>query len=307
MSDIQPLPAASHPYAVRLYLTFGSDSEINLADESARLPFASGLVVQVTEDWLPGTEKARYWRRLIVDLLAFDRASEADRVGMIFAQAMLWMAISNNVSLKFNRLFGQLPYEVYNRTRSGGLSGYAEGVAFWRLDIGKAVADAESAYARGSTLNNTTHTSMQFYASSRMEASPTAKLLWLITALEALSTQREYEGAIVEALNEASQFVKGHEALANEDMQVVRESLANRIMELRRESVRQAIKRLVKEWVSDADAPTLRFIDEVYGKRSKLLHEGVELEEIQADIVRLERILRTIYQSMLGLPLEKPM
>ena len=47
----------------------------------------------------------------------------------------------------------------------------------------------------------------------------------------------------------------------------------------------------------------LGFVDEAYGVRSKILHEGLRAPELSTMTQRLEDIIRQIYASMFELPL----
>lgn len=122
-----------------------------------------------------------------------------------------------------------------------------------------------------------------------------------MTALEALSSQHEYGDAVATVLNELAHDLRSHPKLAGADNDRLRESLAGRILQLRRESVRQAIQRTVKASIQSTE--DAKFIDDVYGLRSRILHEGHIGNTLHAESHRIEGILRRMYAAALGLDL----
>jgi len=125
-----------------------------------------------------------------------------------------------------------------------------------------------------------------------------------MTALEALSLQRDYGEELAGILADLASQLEASPLLAGADKATLRSSLSSRMKQLRQESVRQAIIRTVKDYVDDCDVT--RFIDEAYGVRSKILHEGVKAPELHALTHQVEDVMRQIYSAMLGLPLDRP-
>src|SRR5260221_10048078 len=137
---------------------------------------------------------------------------------------------------------------------------------------------------------------MEFYASARSESTERACFIGLMTALEALSVQRDYGDEIAALLADLSTELEGLPLLAGEEKASLRSSLSSRLRQLRQESVRQAIIRTVKDHINDPD--TIRFVDEAYGVRSKILHEGLRAPELHIFTQRLEEIMRQLYSAM---------
>ena len=163
---------------------------------------------------------------------------------------------------------------------------------------------AEKAFRLGQDISPHILTSLEFYASARMETTDRARFIGLMTALEALSVQYDYGDDIGSLLTELASRLEESPLLQGDDKASLRSSLSGRLKGLRQESVRQAIVRAVREHMNDKE--TFRFVDEAYGVRSKILHEGLRAAELTNLTHRLEDVLRTIYSSILGLPLGRP-
>ena len=239
-----------------------------------------------------------------------------DELPDFWESAVLWVAASKRVTIAFEKWTGDYPFAVRDRTRSDGVSGRAEGRAVFTVKPraeGRAVFTvkpeefstvAGEAYRLGKDVGPHVLTSMEFYAASRMESTERARFIGLMTALEALSVQRDYGDEIAEVLANLATQLEGSPSLAGDDRALLRSSLSSRLKQLRQESVRQAILRTTKEFISDRK--TIRFIDEAYGVRSKILHEGMRAPELHVLTHRVEDIMRQIYSAMLGLPLDRP-
>jgi hypothetical protein len=145
---------------------------------------------------------------------------------------------------------------------------------------------------------------MSFFASARLETTEQARFIGLMTALEALSEQQDYGEDIGSMLTKLALQLETDPLLAGDEKSQLRSSLSSRIKQLRQESVRQAILRTVRQHISDKD--TIKWVDNAYGIRSKILHEGLIIPDLHLLTNRLEGVLRQIYASMFNLPLSVP-
>lgn len=138
-----------------------------------------------------------------------------------------------------------------------------------------------------------------------MEATDRARFIALVIALESLAVQRELTdvvpclAALIDGLT--TQLEKS-ECLAVAEHESLRTSLSSRLKGLRRESVRQAILRTLREHITDKD--TIKFVDNAYGIRSIILHEGFREPKLNEITQRLGEVMRQIYSSLLGLPVD---
>jgi hypothetical protein len=145
---------------------------------------------------------------------------------------------------------------------------------------------------------------MELFTSARLEMSERARFITLVTALEALSVQVEYGDEVMTALDAAARCLIASKELAGVDKDQLQASLIGRIKHLRKESVRQAILRTVGEHVKDR--ATMAMIDEAYGGRSKMLHEGLRVANLHELTTTVESVLRHVYASLVGLTLVRP-
>ena len=299
-----PLPETTHPYAVRVSLQLGSNVELDLSEDEIRLPFANDSSIRIVKEAANPREEAVFIKRISVDLEAFSSACEAERAGKILAVSILWVAASKRVTMAFEKWTGDYPFAVQDRTRSSGFSVRAEGRGFSTVKPEEFSTIAGEAFKLGKDFGPHVLASMEFYASARMESTERARFIGLMTALEALSVQRDYGDELAGVLEELATQLESSPVLAGTDKATLRTSLSGRLKQLRQESVRQAIKRTVMDYVGDRE--TVRFIDEAYGVRSKILHEGMRAPELYALTHRVEDVMRQIYSAMLDLPLDRP-
>lgn len=299
-----PLPETTHPYAVRVSLQLGSNVELDLNEDEIRLPFAQTSTIRIAKELANPREQAVFIKRITIDLEAFSSACEAERAGKILVVSILWVAASKRVTIAFEKWTGDYPFAVRDRTRPPGFSIRAEGRAHSTVRPDEFSRIAGGAFELGRDFGPHVLTSMEFYASARMESSERARFIGLMTALEALSVQRDYEDEVGGVLEELATQLEASPIFAGTDKAALRASLLGRLKQLRQESVRQAIKRTVVDYLGDRE--TARFIDEAYGVRSKILHEGMRAPELYALTHRVEDVMRRIYSAMLSLPLDRP-
>ena len=303
-TDPAPLPKTTHPYAVRVSLTLGSNLELNLSEDDVRLPFADNYTLRVVKEHANPREEAIFHKRITVYLEAFPSACQAERAGKLLALSLLWVAASKRVAIRFERWAGDFPFAVRDRNQCAGPEWRAEGRVHSNISPEEFSSIAGEAYRGEKDFTPNVLTSMEFYASARMESTEQARFIGLMTALEALSVQLDYNDEIGTMLDELASRLEDSSLLAGEENASLRSSLSDRLRKLRQESVRQAIIRVVKEHIKEPD--TIRFVDEAYRIRSKILHEGLRSPELHALTNRLEDVMRQIYSAILGLPLDRP-
>lgn len=299
-----PLPESSHPYAVRVSLRLGSNVELGLTEDEVLLPFADDYTLRVVQEHVNPREQVIFLKRITVHLEAFSSACEAERAGKLLAIAVLWVAASKRVTIDFERRTGDFPFAIRDRTQSSGISMRAEGRVHANVSPEEFSSIAGEAFKLGRDFPQHVLTSMEFYASARMESTERARFIGLMTSLEALSVQHDHGDEVAGLLGNLASQLEGSSLLAGDEKASLRNSLSSGLRQLRRESVRQAIIRTVTEHIGERD--TLRFIDEAYKIRSKILHEGIRTPDLHTLTHRLEDVMRQIYSAMLGLPLNRP-
>jgi hypothetical protein len=145
------------------------------------------------------------------------------------------------------------------------------------------------AFAQTKPLDSKTALSVELFVSSFFEASPRAQLLAMLSAVEALAEQELQGGKILAVVNES--IVRAKMLPEGPSKQ----TLLSRLGELRRESISASCRRLISSLLSPQDAE--RFT-EIYGARSKLLHEGSLPKG--ADLAAMVRDLEDITARFLG-------
>jgi hypothetical protein len=286
----------THPYGLRADLLLGSNIELSMPE----IEVSHGLgefTLRLCAANTNAREQANNLKRVTATLEAFSSPSEAERVGRWFAASLLWVAVSKRVTLTFERWYGDEPVALFERDRSPGFSVRAEGRAFWPVSTDEFCSLAEQLFRSQPEVSTDLLVSMQFYAAARLEVTQIARFVTLMTALEALSVQRDYGDQVAAVLDSLALELDAHESLAGDAQTSLRQSLMGRMRQLRQESVRQAILRTVKTYSEGGEV--VRFIDEAYGVRSKILHEGARVANLDDLIQRTESIIRSLYSRRL--------
>jgi hypothetical protein len=298
------LPEQTYPYSVRMHLLFGSNVELVLNEESIRIPFAGACTLQLTKESGSAREEANFHTRAAIDLDAFPSAGEAERAGRLLTASLLWVAAFKRVTIGFRKRTGDYPFAIRDRTLAAGISVEGEGRAFYKVTPEEIAAIAEQAYSAGSDISQAVLISMEFFAAARLEATDRARFISLMTALEALAVQKDLGDEIGGILNTLAEQLESAPRLQGPEDERLRASLSGRLRQLRQESVRQAILRTTREHIQDREAE--QFVDNAYGIRSKMLHEGHRVAELHTLEAPLEAILVRLYSSIMGLPLRLP-
>ena len=220
---------------------------------------------------------------------ATDTASDAEKLGLRLAYAILAVAIDRSWGVSLSWPDQPLPCRVIDRTASKGLTAQGFGSVTSHADTQSFVAAIDTAFEN--EVPYKVLLSMELCASSRSENDNRAKLIMLVSAFEALATQNdlstELESLIVR--------LKDDVTTAKLD-QSLESSLLGQIDNLRRESVSRAIQRFMKEMGFD-DRET-KFVGSAYSARSKVVHEGRRVPELDAMVNQLDHILRQIYERL---------
>lgn len=315
------LSEETHPYSVQMQLVFGSDIELILDENDIRLPFAGQYTLHIIREHTPAREEIKGKTRIAISLDAFTSACEAESAGQLLTTSLLWFAAHERVTIGFRKfahervtngcrngcrksdLFEICDFEICdNRTQSSGLRIEAEAGTFCKVTPDNLASVAGQAFEAQIDISPSVLISMKFFASAKLEENQRSRFIGLITALEALAEQRDYGDEIKQIVSDMADDLESHPILQGSDKDSLRASLSGRIRSLYKESVRQAIRRTVKEHIKDSEE-TLKFIEQVYGLRSKMLHEGSQdIAEISFD--QLETVLIQLYSSILELPLK---
>jgi len=224
--------------------------------------------------------------RLTVE--AADTASEAEELGFRLAYALLTVAIERSWGMSLSWPDQPLPCRVVDRTASKGVSVQAFASFTSHIDTSSFVDAIDSAFE--DAVPYRILLSMELCASSRFENDNRAKLIMLVSAFEALATQRSLSPEIDPLINR----LKTEVAAANLD-ESTSASVIGQIDNLRRESVRSAIRSFMKR--VGLDQGDVDIVEEAYLARSKILHEGKRIPEIGPLASSLDMILRRIYRD----------
>jgi len=303
-TELESLSESTHPYAVRVELTLGSNIELLMQDSEILLQFAEKQVIRIVKERPNNREQANFLKRISVYLEAFSTACEAEQACKMLALSLLWVAASMRVTLTFDRWTGNYPFSIRDRTRAAGLEGRAEGHGSREVRPEELHSIAEEAYKLNIDVSPQLLTSMEFYAAARLEITEQARFISLMTALEALSKQTVYDDEIAELLTQLACQLDSSAILSGENKASLKNSLSDRLKGLRRESVRQAIVRTVREHIQDEEI--IQFVDKAYRLRSNILHEGLKDSDLHLVTHRLEDIIRRLYAAKLGLSLTEP-
>lgn len=221
---------------------------------------------------------------------AFKTASEAEYFTLKLVQGLLWSSIKNKYGLKL--LYNSsLPFEISNRSTRGGLS-LTTSFELTLIHSAKSVVEPISDILHSNiSIDAKLLVACELFTSSRLESTERAKFVGLISALEPLCEQKDYE--IPDLVNEIKEL-KSIISKTNYE-EKIKNSILGRIDGLKKESVSQSIKRTIEEYFPN-NKETLETIIDAYNTRSKILHEGLVDPDINIKNYKVEEIVRQILE-----------
>jgi len=284
-----------YPYEIELDIYLGSNAIFEI-DEDIILDFSDDLVLRIHKQDTSPREQQLGISRLRLSLLAFSDATKAEVSGKQLVFAILWLAASHSVSIQFQKFVGEFPFTIRDRNQSRGSEMRGEGRVSRNIEREKFREICKEAFESRRDIPNEMLISMEIFASAKFESSERAKFVAMVTALEAICKQREYG-------NEVEVFIKAAKALPEfaslfDQEQSIKDSFASRISNFKRESVRQSIHRKLRE--CGVEKEEIKQVDEAYGIRSQILHEGLLERRLLERTEFIEKIVRRVYSNILG-------
>nr|WP_321464588.1 HEPN domain-containing protein [uncultured Desulfobulbus sp.] len=217
-------------------------------------------------------------------------ACEAERAGKRLVYALLSVAIFRYWGVTLSWQDTPLPCRVIDRTVSGGMR--VQGFASVKNDIslGEFAEKLSHSFSELNEIPYTLLLSMELCASSRFQTDDRTKLILLISALEAIAEQRNISSEVGDLILSLKSLVNDYK-FTDESL---KNSLIGQIGNLVRESSRRAIKRVLLS--ADINKEDINFVEEAYGARSKIVHEGHRIPEMSIMNARIDRILQSVYK-----------
>ncbi|MCR9055367.1 MAG: HEPN domain-containing protein [bacterium] len=219
---------------------------------------------------------------------AADTASDAEQLGLRLAHSLLSVAIERNWGMSLSWPDQPLPCRVVDRTASTGFTMSSFGSTTSHTDTAKFIDAIDEAFE--TDVPYRVLLSMELCASSRFENNNRTKLIMLVSAFEALAEQRDVSSELQGLVDRFISELKDSEVSES-----LKSSLKGQLENLKRESVRKAIRRFMGEMnLTDTD---VKYVEHAYSARSKIVHEGKRVPELDAMINRLDQILRSVYKG----------
>lgn len=242
-------------------------------------------------------ESGKYYN---IEIVGFPTATDAESAGMCMAQSLLLAAVSLNFGLRLT-YHSHEPPTIFDRTVSPGMSMWGElSSTFPQEVVLNELAQASQVPLKDRRLL----LSMELFVAAALESNDRAKFVMAVSALEPLAVQESLGSEVVAVVDRLAAQLESETTIPSD----IRDSLRGRLLQLKQESVRQALKRLCRTWVPN-DSTAWRTLDEAYGLRSELLHEGRpnDLDILLAEKTRIvSNLLRRIYQQAFGYALRAP-
>lgn len=228
-------------------------------------------------------------------LEATETACEAEELGKRLACALLKVAIDRQWGLRLSWPDTPLPCRVVDRTASLGLTAQGFGSGTDHLTLSDFASTLQETFERLSKAPYRLLLSMELCASARFEADNRAKLVLLVSALEAISERQSFDTEISDLIINLSNMIIDF-PISDASL---KESLLGQVQNFTRESSRRAIKRKLREvGLSDEE---LAFVEVAYGARSEVVHKGLRVPELNGMTAELDRIIQRVYSHEVDL------
>lgn len=248
-------------------------------------------ILRLDQRQIHPTQEGAGARGYRLTIYAEDTAGAAENLGTRLVVALLGVAIDRVWGLSLSWPDSPLPCRVLDRTASAGPSVTAFGSVTGLVTLDKFASELDRHFEKSAQPSYRRLLSMELCAASRMENSNRAKLIMLVSALEALAEQKDLSSQLSPLIANLKAAVQAH-SFSEESL---RDSIVNQIDRLRQESARRAILRLLREAGIVQDE--IDFVEEAYSARSGIVHEGRRVPRLDSIVNRLDSVLRRLYQE----------
>jgi hypothetical protein len=298
MTSADDISAKPHVYSWSTKVDFVLNSVWGFKDldsDSVCVPWGEDLVLTLEKQAIhPNLQEAgATGYRFTLD--ATETACEAEELGKRLACALLKVAIDRQWGLRLSWPDTPLPCRVVDRTASRGATMQGFGSVTGYLTLSDFTSALQESFRKLLKAPYRLLLSMELCASARFESDNRAKLILLVSALEALAEQREFASEVIDLINKLSALIDKTQI---EDASL-KDSLLGQVRNLKRESSRRAIRRKLRDaGFSDQD---LTVGEEAYSARSKVVHEGLRVPELAAMTAELDRLIGLVYSREIEL------
>lgn len=232
-----------------------------------------------------------------VEVMGSTSACKAEELGFRLSQGIMWAAISRNVPIRL-KYHTPFPSLVFDRNVSRGRGFSINANVRITSPFDSFVSSIREVFSLEEPIDLRLLVCMELFTSARLEATERTRFLGLVSSLEPIATQNNYEGPVddlvkccLAELDKVQQF-----------SEPVHTSLAGRIRDLRRESVNFAIRRLINETLPE-DNESLEVIRHAYNVRSQLLHEGRAGDDLRQVSNNVESVIKKLIAAKINLEL----
>lgn len=281
------------PYGVKLSLLLEESTKLNIDGECSLL-ITPGYVLKMAPSKSSPTfspSGSQCWDVLVE---GFATAGEAEQVGLKVSMGFLWAAVSRQYSLRL-LYHTPLPCSVYDRTKGSGRHKSCRVSLTVGENINNVFEPLNRIISSSKQADQKLLVAMELFASARMETTERSRFVGIISSIEPLACQRKYDNEELTRLISVFQ-----EELSESSMdQELKDSLRNKIDNLRIESISKAIRRLVAEKLP-GDVDALAIIDEAYGIRSRILHDGATDADLEIKGREAEAVIRRLFEEILA-------
>jgi len=281
-------------YGARTTVRLPSDRALGFRD-GVGLSLSNGALAVIEPDGAADDARAL---RYSVELTGYRTAADAESAGKRLAFSLLWSSVSFGMPLQLEYATVE-PCRVFDRTTGGGVFGRARLEQVMSFD--QVAAELNDVFDSGYVCDDRTLLSLELFCAAPMETSQRTRFISTVSALEPLALQKPLSTAVDKFVDDCVASL----AQAEVDEPMVT-SLRGRLLQLKRDSVRQALLRLLrKHFVDRADLVVQ--LDEAYGRRSDLIHEGrIDPDiDLPRETQTIRETMRELYARMLSRPLKR--
>jgi len=275
------------PYGAKLTLLLEDNRKFKIDAECSLLVSPEIIINIKPSNALPYLD-ASCWD-ICVD--GFATAGEAELYGLKVAFGFLWGAVRSQYSARLI-YHTPLPCIVYDRNKSSGMSMSASSTVSMEYGIKNVIKPLDEIISSKKELDHRLLVAVEIFTSAKLETTERSKFVGLISAIEPLAFQEKYKDPELDSL---IKNFKSQIDLSSLD-QPLKDSLKGRIDQLKVESVSKAIRRMIKEKLP-GDNDSLQIIEEAYGLRSKILHEGATDADLQQKSQEVEGVIKILIEK----------
>lgn len=289
------------PYGAEVL--FEVNKEMNILGPCTLL-IKNDIIVELKPSKKGTDEESR--NRWKLEVKGFSTAGKAEEFGLRIVFSLLWWAISRSAPVRL--LYDTpLPCQVFDRTaKAGGLQTHVSlSVVMPSDEADRISSHINEAMSAMEDVDKKMIVSMELFNAALHETTERATFVMMMSSIEPLinkpdlTESEDFGDSLQKNIDIMKDTIKNEEDVPGH----IRDSIIGQISKLKEGSIGQGLRNLCETHLPD-DQDAYPLLRECYRIRSRIVHDGGTDDYLQERTRELQNVLRRLFASVIGLPLE---